>query len=271
MGTGDLGDRMKGYEHAETGRRFMPMLPVCVRIDGRSFSKWTKGLERPYDARLSTAMIETTITLVEQTQALIGYTQSDEISLLFHSDSHKRSIFFDGRISKMNSVLASVTTARFNALVANTIPEKSETPATFDCRAWQVPTAAEAANVFLWREQDAAKNSVSMAARAHYSHADLDGKSGSEMQQMLFEVGQNWNDYPAFFKRGTFVRRCAEERAFSTEELESLPPLHAARRDPSLTFTRHRIAAIDMPRFGTVVNRVQVLFSGEEPRTDSAG
>lgn len=73
----DFGDRMKLYEMAEAGRKFMPLLPVIARIDGRSFSKFTKGLERPYDIRLSKLMVATTKFLVQETNANCGYTQSD--------------------------------------------------------------------------------------------------------------------------------------------------------------------------------------------------
>ncbi|KKL92895.1 hypothetical protein LCGC14_1880070, partial [marine sediment metagenome] len=104
----NFGDRMKMYEKAESGRRFMPLLPVYARLDGRSFSRFTKGFNRPYDKRMSEAMIDTTKYLVEETNALIGYSQSDEISLVWYSDSIDSQIFFDGKIQKMVSVLAAL-------------------------------------------------------------------------------------------------------------------------------------------------------------------
>lgn len=262
-----LGDRMKGYEKAEAGRRFMPLLPVCARIDGKGFSKWTRGLARPYDARLSDLMVATTIYLVEQTQAVIGYTQSDEISLVFHSDDPKRSIFFDGRIQKMTSVLAAMTTAAFNAEARARIPERADRPALFDCRCWAVPTREEAANTLLWRERDATKNSLSMAARAHYPHKAMMHKRGPELHEMLHAKGVNWNDFPPFFKRGVFVQRRMEQRRFTAAELDALPPRHAARDNPDLVFERSVVAPRDMPPFGKVTNRVAVIFDGAEATT----
>ena len=79
----ELGDRMKLYEQAEAGRRVTPLLPICIRLDGRGFSQWTRGLARPFDARLSDLMVETTRKLVEETGALVGFTQSDEIDAAF--------------------------------------------------------------------------------------------------------------------------------------------------------------------------------------------
>jgi len=262
-----LGDRMKEYEMSEAGRRILARLPICARIDGKRFSKFTQGLARPYDERLSRLMVDTTRHLIEESSALAGFTQSDEISLLWHDDDPKTQSFLDRRVQKMNSILASMTTAFFNAHLAVAIPEKAGALALFDCRVWALPTRDEAANVFLWRELDATKNSVSMAARAYYPHEEVMDRDNADMQEMLFKKGVNWNDYPAFFKRGTFLRRQTTSRKFTVVELESLPAQHAARKDPELLVTRNAVVAVDMPPFNRVLNRVGVLFDGETPAT----
>lgn len=262
-----LGDRMKRYERMEAGRRFLPLLPICARIDGKRFSRFTQGLARPYDPRLSRLMIDVTRFLVEESHARVGYTQSDEISLLYHSDSPDVQVFLDGRVQKMTSILASMATARFNALLPGCLPEKAGQIAFFDCRVWGVPSREEAANAFLWREQDATKNSISMAARCHYSHTTLHGKNGAEMQEMLFQKGVNWNDYPAFFKRGSYVQRRVVRRPFRAEELAALPPQHDAHRNPDLVIERSETLVLDVPPLARISNRVEVLFDGAEPVT----
>lgn len=261
----NFGDRMKMYEGVEAQRRFLPLLPIVVRIDGKGFSKWTKGLNRPYDDRLSELMVNTTIELVERSNAVIGYTQSDEISLILYSDSAKSQVYFDGRVQKLTSVLASIATAYFNARVPFTIPEKVDNLALFDCRCWNVPTLEEAANSLLWREQDATKNSVSMAAREFYSHKRLHGKTGSEMQEMLFEKGVNWNNYPDFFKRGTYVQRKVFNRTLTPEELADLPEKHHARLNPDMVVKRSSVVRLSLPPFTKVKNRVGVVFNAEDP------
>ena len=80
-----LGDRMKEFEMLEAGRRLLPVIPALARIDGRRFSRFTSGLARPYDQRLSDLMIATTKHLVEETNANCGYTQSDEITLTWYT------------------------------------------------------------------------------------------------------------------------------------------------------------------------------------------
>lgn len=85
-----------------------------------------------------------------------------------------------------------------------------------------------------------------------------------------FQKGVNWNDYPAFFKRGTFVLRRTVERRFTAEELAVLPERHAARSNPDLLIARSEVRAVELPPFGKVTNRVGVLFNGEEPIVSGA-
>lgn len=255
-----LGDRMKLYEQMEAGRKLMPGLPICVRVDGRAFHTFTRGMKRPYDKDMSAAMIETMKFLVEQTDACIGYVQSDEISLVL---SDIKAPMFDGKIAKLNSVIASMATAKFNEVIHKSYPNKPL--AFFDCRCWNVPSRTEAVNNILWREFDATKNSISMAARSVYSDAQLLGKNGSEKQDMLMEKGINWNDYPVFFKRGTYARRVVISRKFTDEELNELPEHHEARNNPDLLITRSSIEVIDMPIFTKVMNRNEVVFDGAMP------
>lgn len=265
MSTDALGDRMKAYEAAESDRRFMPLLPIYARIDGRSFSRFTAGLARPFDLAFQEAMILTTKALVEHTHARIGYTQSDEISLVWQQDRYDSDVFFGGRVQKMCSVLASLATVHFGKACAlfTATRERLDRSPHFDCRVFQLPNRTEAANAILWRELDATKNAVSMAARAHHSHGELHGKNGAEMQEMLFARGVNFNDYPAAFKRGTFVRRITEWRALDAEELARIP--EANRPAPDLLVQRARVVALEMPRFASVTNREAVIFDGAEP------
>src|SRR5882724_11837348 len=123
----DLADRMKVYENIGAGQHLISNLPVCIRLNGKGFHSWTHGLRRPYDDRLHTLFDETTKFLVEASDAVIGYTQSDEITLILYNGSQPDSqVFFDGRVSKLTSVLTSMATAKFNALVPSILPEKHD-------------------------------------------------------------------------------------------------------------------------------------------------
>ena len=255
-----FGDRMKEYESVETARKFMPLLPIYARLDGRNFSKFTQGLERPYDERFKDLMVQTTTYIVQETNAIAGYCQSDEISLLYYQDKYDSEIFFGGKIFKFTSILASMATSFFVNNVTDFLPEKAGHNAQFDARVFQLPNKVEAANAFLWREKDATKNAISSAARTVYSHNELHRKNGSEMQEMLWQKGINFNDYPPFFKRGTFVRRIEVE--YSPEQMTDIPE-HVR---PSHPVRRKVVKEFDMPSFGSVENRVEVLFDGEEPR-----
>lgn len=261
----EFGDRMKELESAEAGRRLMPLLPAIARLDGKCFSNFTRGLVRPFDALFSECMVRTTKHLVEETTACCGYTQSDEITLGWLSDSHKSQIWFDGKIQKMVSVLAAMASVRFNQLVSVLLPAKAGLSPVFDCRVWNVPNDVEGANCFLWREHDATKNSISSAAQCHYSHKELMNKNTKEMQELLFAKGVNWNDYPDWCKRGTYIQRRTVQRKFTVTELGQLPPLHEARKNPDLEVERTEYVELKMPKFGSVVNRADVIFRGAEP------
>jgi len=261
-----LGDRMKFFENFETGRIAMPGLPIMIRLDGKNFSKFTKGLERPYDKRLSDLMIETTKFLVKETNANCAYTQSDEITLVIYTDRESQP-YFGGRFFKITSTLASRASVYFNRLLPEYLPEKVDQMPTFDCRVWQVPSLMEAVNAFIWRENDATKNSITMAARCFYSYAELLNVNGGVKQEILFKKGINWNDYPAFFRRGSYIQRKVVNKKMTVDELETLPEKHLARQNPDMVIERSVISVVDMPVLSTVTNRVDVIIYGKEPET----
>lgn len=265
MSKDNFGDRMKAYEKRES-ITLMPFVPVVVRIDGKRFSKWTQGLERPYDKRLTDLMVGVTKRLVEETGAVTGYTQSDEITLVFVNTNAKSEIFLGGRVQKMTSILASMATAWFNEAVPEAIPEKAGKLALFDCRVWSVPNMGEAANAFLWREQDATRNSIQGAARSVYSHKACHKRSTSELQDMLMVRGINWNDYPSFFKRGTYVQRKKTRRRFTVEEIDKLPEQHDARKNPNLMIERVDVQVLEIPPLSKIANRAEFICEAEAPK-----
>jgi tRNA(His) guanylyltransferase len=246
MSAGDaLGDRMKRYEAASTGRRLMDYCPAIVRIDGRAFHTFTRGLSRPFDADLMAAMDSATAELVADFAPLVGYVQSDEVSLLFSQPTIKSELPFCGRVQKLESVLASAMTLAFNKAARVHLPIGYHDLATFDARAWSVPNEDEAANYFLWRERDATRNSISSLAQAHFSARQLHGCSTTKMLNMLEEKGIVWGEFSAREKRGQFFHR----------EVYELQP-------GSL---RTRVVRMGMPPFGKVTNRSGALFRSEPP------
>lgn len=165
----------------------------------------------------------------------------------------------------MTSQLAAQATLIFYRLVLEHLPTFADRLPTFDARVWNVPNTVEGANVFLWREWDATKNSITMAASAYYSHNELMDKSSRDRHDMLYAEGVNWNDYPALFKRGAYVQRRLEQIAFSADELARLPAKHEARANPALTVERSVCKVLDLPPLGSITNRVEVIFEGAEP------
>ena len=239
-------------------------LPLLARLDGRAFHTFTRGMRRPYEPGMSAAMIETARYLVHEMTALVGYTQSDEITLAWFESSQSASDYaFDGRFQKLASVLAGMASARFCELLAEHLPSKSHETPHFDCRVWQVPTLDDACDVFVWREDDATKNSITMAAGAHYSDAELEGKSSSVKQEMLWQKGVNWNDFPAFFKRGTYLQRRTFERTLTDDERARIPEAH--RPPIGTTFQRAQVMELELPPVRKIANLPAVLFERADP------
>jgi tRNA(His) 5'-end guanylyltransferase len=200
-----LGNRMKGYEAAS--RVTLPLrLPLIVRVDGRSFHNFTRGMARPFDAGLVRAMNEAARRLCEDIQgARMAYVQSDEISVLVHNYARlETSAWFDNGLQKIVSVAASIASASVT-LDSMWLFDKVK-HAHFDGRAFVLPEA-EVTNYFLWRQNDAARNSIQMLAQSLYSHKELHGKGQAELHEMCFQKGHNWNDLPTQLRRGRCVVR----------------------------------------------------------------
>lgn len=271
----DFEIRMKDYEKLYTSTKCMSQLPTFCRIDGKAFHTWTSDLKRPYDERLSKLFVSTTKFLLEETGARIGYTQSDEITLCWYFEDYKSEMFFNGKCHKLNSVIASLATGFFNKYVYDSQIRLVQTKngvidrplAFFDCRTWQVPNLDEAANVFLWREQDATRNSISMAAQSLYSHKELHGKNTKEMQEMIFAKGINWNDYPTFFKKGTYLTRNISKTRDNCALFDRSCPLDSCNNVDICGQYRPKenVKELKIPPFKSIVNRVEVLFKGEAP------
>lgn len=229
-----LGDRMKYYEKVDQVIA-NPSLPLIIRLNGRSFSTWTKGLEKPSDTKLESIMIEVTKLLVEESSAIMGYTQSDEITLILHNKPNQQ-FFFGGKYAKINSSLASFATYHFNKLSDKAYTDRK--PAFFDCRTFTVPNIEEAANAILWRYRDAIKNSIALLASKYYSHKQLHKVDSAGKLQMILDAGDDWSKWHDHFRAGTFVNRRKVFSSFTADELSALPAKHKARRNPNLLVER---------------------------------
>lgn len=193
-----------------------------LRIDGKAFHTFTKGLPRPYCPELSWAMDDAALQLCRSMQgARLAYGQSDEYSFLFSDfDKTDSQMWLNGNIQKMASVSASIFTAYFNEAwrtIAPQLRKKSTpyTPAMFDARVFVIPSRTEVMNYFVWRQQDATRNSLTMLASAHYSHRELLGQKAASKHDLLYAKGINWNNEPTSFKRGRVVLQQTTQREVS--------------------------------------------------------
>jgi tRNA(His) 5'-end guanylyltransferase len=200
-----LGDRMKKYENVT--RTFLPIrMPIIVRVDGVAFHSYTRGCERPYDNKLIDAMNKVAIKMCSYIQgAKLAFTQSDEISLLItNDDSYNTQPWFDNNLNKILSVSAAVASSTMTLESTNIFGK--EKPAYFDSRVF-ILSKEDVNNYFHWRQMDCTRNSVSMLAQSLYSHKELYKKNSSELQELSFQKGHNWNNLPTSIKRGRVIRK----------------------------------------------------------------
>ena len=222
----DLGNRMKTFYEEIPKTKLMRRTPVVIRIDGKAFHTFTRGFKRPFDDILIKTMQETAKYLCENIQGCqLAYVQSDEISLLLIDyQRFETSAWFDYEMQKMCSISASMATMAFNKIFRDTVGElhikgalekeyscilykAAQKGAMFDSRVFNIPRE-EATNYFYWRQLDASRNSIQMVGQANFSHKELQHKSCNDIQDMLMtQKGINWNDFPAYQKRGSCVVR----------------------------------------------------------------
>ena len=228
----NLSERMKRYEFVE--RKYLtPKIPIIIRLDGKAFHTFCRGMKKPYDEIMMNSMVETTKYLCENIQGVkLAYTQSDEITLVLYDHNPKSDGWFEYNLQKMVSVSASMATLAFNKAfekfvkeyplcnndltLGGIVNEDDETlyrtrmfekidKALFDSRAFSIPKY-EVVNCLIWRQQDATRNSIQSTGRVYFSQKQLNGKSCNEIQDILFkEKGINWNDFPIAFKRGICI------------------------------------------------------------------
>lgn len=225
-----LGDRMKNNYENITRYYLTRRMPVIIRIDGKAFHTFTRGFKKPFDDIFVKTMQETMKYLCENIQGcVLGYTQSDEISLVLTDYAELTTdAWFGNNLQKMCSVSASMATMAFTkyfvknvkecermALIGNVVlfeddekyinvlKKAIEKGAMFDSRVFTIPKE-EVCNYLIWRQQDATRNSIQSVGQANFSQKELHGKSCNNIQDMLMtQKGINWNDYSTTLKRGS--------------------------------------------------------------------
>lgn len=228
----ELGTRIKSNYEDRTRYLLPRRTYTMIRLDGKAFHTFVRGLDKPFDNGLIEDMDKTAIYLSENIQgAKFAFVQSDEISILL-TDFEKitTDLWFDGNIQKMASISAAIATSKFNQLrtvrylnnkfnegVTNITPLFIENIlkqklAQFDSRVFTITSKTEVFNTILWRQQDTVRNSISSVAQSLYSHKQLENKNTSEMQEMCFQKGVNWNNIDPKLKRGRFIYKTTYDK-----------------------------------------------------------
>ncbi len=255
--TDDIGDRMKAYEAVETDRTFDRSLPLVVRLDGRAFSTFTRGMEKPFDESMTNTMDATCAYLIERTHAVVGYTQSDEITLIYEATGEASELLFGGRAFKIASVLAGMASARFALLAQMKWPERvARSIPAFDCRAFSVPSRVEATNMLIWRELDASRNAILAVGQSRFSPKQMHGQSCRDVLSMLEGIGVTMDQFSLRARHGAYMGRRNFQMTLTPEELERIPEKHR----PTGPVTRSRVVNLDCAPLIKYEERTRMIF-----------
>lgn len=240
-----LGDRMKAYEFVT--RSYLPRRTyTLVRVDGRAFHSFTRGMARPYDARLARSIDWVGKVLCTKIAgARLAYCQSDEVSVLLTDfQALNTEPFFSGNLQKICSTAAALATGAFLSRYPEAMLDDFP---TFDARVWTIPDPVEVENYFIWRQQDATRNSISMLGQAHFSHRELHQVSTADIQDKLVnEKGINWNDQEVGFKRGRTVVRLPH--TIEVDGVEVSRNMWEVQEPPVFTQDREYLSSL-IPRY----------------------
>ena len=262
-----LGDRMKSYEMVHTQTSLVPGIPVYVRIDGRAFHTFTRGLQKPFDPDFAWTMKEVTKHLHDKTNAFISYVQSDEISLCYLEPSKMP---FETRLFKLESVLAGMASAAFCVYGSKTkLKDRIEKMIPhFDCRVCQMPLE-EIPNMLLFRERDCLKNAITIVVLEHFSNKQIHKKNGDEKITMLKSIGIDFNrDIDEDFRYGAWFRRVVFQKELDAETLAKIPEKQRVLDENGKMFvTRSEVRQLKfgMP-LSKMANRLAVVLGDEQPR-----
>lgn len=202
-----LGDMMKALE-ADATYLHDASKPLYVRLDGRSFSKLTRKVAKPFSISFTHAMINATYCLMHEFSADIGFVQSDEISIGFLPRPTVEGFCypFKGKQAKIQSVLASHLTWLFTEEIKSVIGA-ADMPINFDARSISM-SYEDMALMFMWRHKDATRNAILQYAHncGHISKKELDGVKTHEVLSMIGELpGMDWDAVIKNFRMGTFI------------------------------------------------------------------
>lgn len=255
-----LGDRMKAYE-AATGSVLTRYLPFVIRVDVRSAHSLLRTANKPFDMHFVEMMGHVMQDLCREVQgAVLAYQQSDEISVLVCAyEEFTQQPWFGGRVQKIASVSAGI--ASVSLAIQRQLHELPHYLA-FDARVFALPNPVEVANYFVWRQRDAYRNAVSMAAQAHFSVSELYGKNREQMIAMLsHHHGVFFEDYPRSARFGQVCTRTDTDTGFYWRFDEA--PLFEAQPGNWLVERIPEMPSFGGPSQSTVDAAVQEYFPPE--------
>jgi tRNA(His) 5'-end guanylyltransferase len=236
-----LRDRIKQYEKI-FNQKALKRMPLIIRVDGRAFHTFTKGLNKPFDKDFMKSMVDAAMYTAKDMQGFkVAYVQSDEVTFCITDyDTFETEGWFGYELPKIISISAAMMSVAFNHYF------KTDKLPVFDSRAFTVPRD-EAVNVFVWRAKDWERNSLQMYSRSFFSNKQLHMKNSCLLHDMLHSVDRNWTtDLCDYERNGTFL---LNSKAGIEVRSNILPTFENINGVIGKYFERTRETVIDLDQF----------------------
>lgn len=206
-----LKDRIDSYQET-SDFKLLNKLPLIISINGRSFTKTTSIIDKPYCTKFAESMLSATLKLcLEIEGSVFSYQHNDEIVIVAKNDqSIETESWYDNKIQKICSVASSIATSAFKThasqLNLNIVGEP-----IFTTQVFTVPNLSEAINTLIYKQQQNFYTSAQFAcyyelSKKHDRENIKDMLSGLTIDEKIGLLHQecniDFNEYPLSFRRG---------------------------------------------------------------------
>lgn len=205
------------YDHYESVADFQLLnrLPVIIKVSGRSFSRLTRNLDRPFDKRLINVFKNTLLHTIQSIDdAVFGFQYSDELVFVLRNDrSFEYQPYHQNKIQEILGIIASTVTVNFfkNLILEDELNEL-DGDAIFRSKVFTLPSINETVNFLIYKQQLCMGNAIFRAAQAEITNLYgksatfkiLNGKKLGEKLDILQDKCQidYESHYPAAYRNG---------------------------------------------------------------------
>ncbi|UYV81142.1 THG1L [Cordylochernes scorpioides] len=213
--------------HFEEEKKCLKDCWIVVRIDGKSFHKFTKLHDyiKPNDDRGLNLMTKSALSVMENIKDIcLAYGQSDEYSFIFQRNTQ----LYNRRESKIMTYVCSLFSSSFVYYWNNFFEYPLKSIPSFDAKIILYPTNKKLRDYMSWRQADCHINNLyntafwALIQEGGLSPRDSEQRLcktvSSDKNEILFtEFNINYNELPQLYRKGTVIISTKEKSEIEKE------------------------------------------------------